>query len=149
MSTLLADPQFKLYVICSVILSFQMLVLGAVTAATRAKVKHYNNPEDVKVSKKDAAFNEGVEHPDTARVQRAHRNLLESLPLFFSLGLICVLAGAAPLGMKICFGVFTGARVLHSIVYIKGVQPWRTVFFGLGTLSLIGMMVLSLLAVLR
>jgi prostaglandin-E synthase 1 len=148
MPALLADPQFKLYVICSVILSFQMIVLGAVTAATRAKNKHYNNPEDVKVSKKDASFNEGVEHPDTARVQRAHRNLLESLPLFLALGLICVLAGAPPLGVKICLGAFTAARVLHSIVYIKGVQPWRTMFFGIGTLSLVGMMVLSLLAVL-
>jgi hypothetical protein len=36
MSTLLADPGFRLYAICSVVLSLEMLVLGAYTAATRA-----------------------------------------------------------------------------------------------------------------
>jgi prostaglandin-E synthase 1 len=148
MPTLLADPQFKLYAICSVILSLEMLVLGGYTAATRAKHKNYLNPEDVAVSYKDAKLVEGVEHPDVARVQRAHRNLIESLPMFFALGLIYLLASASPLGAKICFGAFTGARVLHAIVYIKEMQPWRTVMYAIGALSLVGMMVLILMAVL-
>jgi prostaglandin-E synthase 1 len=148
MPTLLADPQFKLYAICSVILSLQMLVLGGYTAATRSKHKNYLNPEDVKVAFKDAKLVEGAEHPDVARIQRAHRNLLESLPLFFALGLIYVLSGASPLGAKICFGVFTGARVLHAIVYINELQPWRTITYALGTFALVGLMVLSLMNVL-
>jgi microsomal prostaglandin-E synthase 1 len=149
MSTFLADPSFKLYAICCSILSLQMLVLGAVTAATRANRQHYLNPEDASVSRKDAKLVEGgVDHPDVARVQRAHRNLLESLPLFFALGLIFVLAGGSPLGAKICFGAFTGARVLHSIVYIKGIQPWRTIVFAIGLLSLVGLIVQILMAVL-
>ena len=61
--------------------------------------------------------------------------------MFFALGLICVLVGIAPLGAKICFGAFTGARVLHAIVYLNELQPWRTVFFAIGGLSLLGMMV--------
>ncbi len=147
MSALLADPQFKVFAICSVILSLQMLLLGAYTAATRARVKRFLNPEDVKVSFKDATQNDGEEHPDVARVIRAHRNLNESLPLFFALGLIGLLAGVSPLGAKICFGVFTGARVLHSLVYIKGVQPWRTMSYAIGTLALIGMAVMIVIAV--
>jgi prostaglandin-E synthase 1 len=137
----LADPQFKLYAVCCAVLSFQMLVLGAMTAARRSKAKNYLNPEDVKVAFKDATLVEGAEHPDVARVQRAHRNLLESLPLFFALGLIFVLAGGSPLGANICFGGFTGARILHSIVYIKALQPWRTVTFAIGVLSLLGLIV--------
>lgn len=148
MPTLLADPQFKLFAICAVILSAQMLVLGGYTAATRAKNKNYLNPEDNKVSFKEARLVEGAEHPDVARVQRAHRNLLESLPMFFALGLIYLLAGASPLGAKICFGTFTGARVLHSIIYIKELQPWRTITYALGSLALAGMMVLILMTVL-
>lgn len=148
MPTLLADPQFKLYVICSVILSLQMLVLGGYTAARRANHKNYLNPEDVKVAFKDAKLVEGAEHPEVARIQRAHRNLLESLPIFFALGLISVLAGAAPLGVKICLIAFTAARALHSIVYIKELQPWRTMMYAIGALALLGMMVLSLLTVL-
>jgi prostaglandin-E synthase 1 len=148
MSTLIADPRFKIYALCCVILSLQMLVLGAMTAAKRANRKGYLNPEDVKVSFKDARLVEGGEHPDVARVIRAHRNLLESLPLFFALGLTCVLAGISPLGATICFGAFTGARLLHSVVYIKELQPFRTMSYAIASLALIGMMVQIVLAVL-
>ncbi len=148
MSMLIADPRFKLYALCCVILSCQMLVLGAMTAAKRANRKGYLNPEDVKVSFKDARLVEGAEHPDVARVIRAHRNMSESLPLFFALGLICVLAGVSPLGATICFGAFTGARILHSIVYIKELQPFRTMSFAIGTIALLGMMAQIVLAVL-
>jgi prostaglandin-E synthase 1 len=147
MSTLSADPQFKVYVICSVVLTLNMLVLGGMTAARRAKVKSFANPEDSKVSFSEAKLNEGVEHPEVARIQRAHRNLLESLPMFLALGLIAVLAGANPLGVQICLGTFTGARVLHSIVYLNGLQPWRTIFFAIGLFCLLGLSVMSLLAV--
>ena len=100
MTTLLADPQFKLYAICCCILSFQMLFLAAMTAAKRNGVKNYLNPEDVKVAFAGAKQVEGEEHPDVARVIRAHRNMNESLPLFFGLGLVCVLAGISPLGAR-------------------------------------------------
>lgn len=148
MSMLIADYRFKVYALCCVILSLQMLVLGAMTAGKRANRKGYLNPEDVKVSFKDARLVEGAEHPDVARVIRAHRNLIESLPLFFALGLLCVLAGVSPLGATICFYAFTGARVLHSIVYIKELQPFRTMSYAIGSLALIGMMVQIGLAVL-
>jgi prostaglandin-E synthase 1 len=138
-------PAFTAYAVCSVILSLEMLFLGAKTAATRAKHKGFLNPEDGAVSFKDAQMIDGVEHPDVARVIRAHRNLLESLPLFFGLGMIAVLLGASPLGVEICCGVFTAARVIHAIVYLRGLQPWRTVSFAIGTLALLGLMVLSMI----
>ena len=147
MPNLVATLQFKLYAICCVILSFQMLVLGAMTAAKRASRQGYLNPEDVSVSKKDAKFVDGPEHPDVARVIRAHRNMLETLPLFFTLGLIFVLAGGSVMGAEICFGAFTVARVLHSIVYLKELQPWRTMMFAISLFSLIGLMVQIVMAV--
>lgn len=139
--SVLSLPQFKVYAICCIVLSVEMLVLGAMTAARRAKTQGFVNPEDAKVSFKEAKLAEGGEHPEVARIVRAHRNLNESLPLFFALGLILILTGASPLGAQICFGVFTGARVLHAIVYLNGLQPWRTVCFGIGTVSLIAIMV--------
>jgi prostaglandin-E synthase 1 len=148
MSTLSADPQFKLYALCCAVLSMQMIVLGFLTARARARNKKYMNPEDKAVSFKDATLVEGTEPPDVARIQRAHRNLNETLPLFFALGLIYVIAGASPLGAQICFGAYTGARVLHSIVYLKAMQPWRTMLFGVSVLALIGMIVQVVLAVL-
>jgi glutathione S-transferase len=148
MPTLVADPQFKLYAVCCIVLSLQMLLLAGMTAAKRAKHQGYLNPEDVKVSFKDAKLVEGGEHPETARVMRAHRSMNESLGLFFALGLLCVLAGISPMGAKICFGVFTGARVLHSIVYLNEIQPFRTMLYAVSALSLVGMAVQLALAVL-
>jgi microsomal prostaglandin-E synthase 1 len=148
MNNLLQDAQFRIYVICSVVLSLECLALGAMTAARRAKVGMYANPEDVKVSPSGAKLNEGgVDHPEVARINRVHRNLLESAPLFFALGLIAVLTGAAPMGVKIALITFTVARVLHAISYLNSAQPWRTIFFGIGMLSLLGLIVMSLMAV--
>ncbi len=147
MPTLIADPVFKLYAVCCAILSFQMLLLAAMTAAKRANRKNYLNPEDVKVSFKDATIIDGAEHPDVARVIRAHRNMNESLALFFVLGLVCVLAGVSPMGARVCIGTFTVMRILHSIVYINEVQPFRTMSYAIASFSLIGMMVLIVMAV--
>lgn len=148
MSSLLTDGQFRIYVFCSVVLSLECLALGAMTAARRAKVGTFANPEDAKVSPEGAKLNESAEHPEVARIQRAHRNLLESVPLFFALGLIAVLTGAAPMGVKIALITFTVVRVLHAIAYLNGAQPWRTIFFGIGLLSLVGLMIMSVMAVL-
>lgn len=148
MATLTADPLFKTYAICSIILSVQMLVLAGLTPAKRAKHKKYLNPEDSKVSFKDATVTVGAEHEEVARVMRAHRNMNESLPMFFALGLIFILSGASPLGGTICLITFTAARVLHSIVYLKAVQPWRTAMYAIGSFALIGMMVQIVIALL-
>jgi uncharacterized MAPEG superfamily protein len=148
MLPLTGDSLFKLYAICSAVLSLQMLLLAAMTAAKRASAKNHLNPEDIKVSFKGTSLVEGPEHPRVARVQRAHRNLLESLPIFFALGLICVLAGVSPRGAQICFVVFTVARVLHSVVYLNELQPWRTMLYAISAFALLGMVVLIVLAVL-
>jgi prostaglandin-E synthase 1 len=143
------SPELKLYAICSSILTLQMLFLGGLTAGTRAKRKGYLNPEDKAVSYADATFVDGADHPDTLRVQRAHRNLLESLPLFFALGGIYLATGAPALGATICFLAFTAARVLHTVVYLKALQPWRTIFYALGSLSLVAQIVLIMMTVLK
>ncbi len=133
------DPLFQLYAICSAILSLQMLLLAAITPARRAKVKNFMNPEDSAVSPKGSTLIDGAEHPDVARVQRAHRNLNESLPLFFALGLIYVLQGGCLLGGQICFIGFTAARATHSIVYLKALQPARTICYAIGAFALLGL----------
>lgn len=137
----------KLFVICSAVLSLEMLVLAGMSAAKRAKHKGYLNPEDTKVAFAGATLVEGAEHPETARVQRAHRNLLEGLPMFFGLGMLCVLVSKSALGAQICIVAFTIARVVHAIVYLNELQPWRTIMYAIGALSLVGMAVLSVLGV--
>ncbi len=73
------------------------------------------------------------------RAQRAHRNMLESLPLFAILVLVAHLAGVggglALLGAQIFFW----ARVVHAVVYLAGI-PWlRT---GVWSVSIVGLVLM-------
>lgn len=149
MASLLLGPQFKLYVVCCFVLCILMFALGFITAKARADKKTYANAEDGPVFPAGAKYNEGNDPPEVTRVMRAHRNLIESLLPFSILGLIYVLVGAPLLGAQICFVAFTVTRVLHAIVYLKGMQPWRTATFGIGILSMTGMIVLSAMALFR
>jgi uncharacterized MAPEG superfamily protein len=142
-------PSLEIFAICSCVLTLLSLVLAAMTAARRAKVGHYSNPEDKTVAFKNAILNEGEPHPEVARIQRAHRNLLESLPLFLGIGIVYVLAGASYRAAPILFITFTVARVLHAVVYLRAMQPLRTAMYAVASLSLTGMMILILRTVLR
>lgn len=139
MLTLRDDPTFQLYAGCCVTLTLLLMFLAAYTGVVRNRVKAHVNPEDARANGVEPA---AVEHPAVAHVQRAHRNALENIPLFFALGLVCVLAGASPLGARLTFVGFTAARLLHAIFHLKGVQPWRSIVFGVGGLCLLGMMAL-------
>src|SRR3954449_11492286 len=84
-------PGFRLFAICTFVLVIKMYVLGGMTAGTRGRSKVILNREDLGKSGTDAA---SAEHADVARYLRAHRNDLENILPFFTLGLVAVLLGA-------------------------------------------------------
>lgn len=143
MPGMLLGETFKIYAACAFVLCVLMFALGFITAARRASNKSFANHEDQSVFPKGAEFNQGNDHPDVLRVMRAHRNLIESLLPFSLLGLIYVLSGASVLGAQVCMIAFTVARVLHAISYLKEMQPWRTLTFAVGVISMTGMIVIS------
>ena len=51
-----------------------------------------------------------------------------------------MLAGGTAGTATVIFGIFTGARLLHSFFYLAGKQPWRTIFFSVGGLATIALM---------
>jgi len=55
------------------------------------------------------------------------------------------LAGGSATGGWAYFGTYFAARTLHTFFYLNGVQPWRTAFFGLGQLTMVGVGVQLLL----
>jgi uncharacterized MAPEG superfamily protein len=140
MTNLLTIETFKLYAICSVILGLNLVGLAIGTAISRAMSKTYLNPEDGKVNGKDSKLLQGPEHDLPGRFGRAHRNAIENILPFFAIGLIYVLTDGTLLGAKAYFFTFTAARVLHSVFYVKGIQPLRTMSFFVALLCLLGMM---------
>ncbi|WP_158502119.1 MAPEG family protein [Vitiosangium sp. GDMCC 1.1324] len=139
---LLSLPGFRLYALCAIVLVIKMQAVGIATARTRARLKVALNAED---AARFGAQLVNAEHPEVERVLRAHRNDLENIPVFLILGFIAVLAGAPPLGLQICLIAFTAARVVHSIAYVKAMQPWRSLSFGIGGLCSLALSVMIIL----
>jgi glutathione S-transferase len=78
------------------------------------------------------------------RVRRAHRNDLENILPFFGVGLLYSLSGPTMVGAQVSLIGFTVARVLHSIFYIRALQPHRTIAFAVGVVLMVWMTVASL-----
>jgi prostaglandin-E synthase 1 len=48
---------------------------------------------------------------------------------------LLALVGTPYLAAAILYGVFVAARLLHSVCYVRGIQPFRTLSFGIGALD--------------
>ncbi|WP_192804841.1 MAPEG family protein [Noviherbaspirillum aerium] len=71
------------------------------------------------------------EAPLVQRCGHIWRNDVENLPLFLALALTYVLLGATKESAQLLFGLYVAVRYAHTIVYLRGLQPWRALcFFG-------------------
>jgi uncharacterized MAPEG superfamily protein len=71
------------------------------------------------------------------RAQRAHRNMLENLPLFIGLVLVAHIAGRANPMTLLGAQLFFWARLVYAVVYVAGV-PWvRTAVWAVSAVGLI------------
>ena len=140
------DASFKIYLLAIAALAFNLLFITLVTVVRRAKGKRFVNPEDARAFK-----GEKVDSDETAvlKSMAAHRNAIENFVPFAVLGLLYVMSGANPRAATIYFATFAVVRWLHSILYLLGIQPWRTLIFVLGFMVNIGLAVQVLMAGLR
>jgi uncharacterized MAPEG superfamily protein len=131
-----AHPVFVAYAITCVVLCLNLLMLWVSSGAIRAKAGVAINPEDgarygVPVSEFDP--------PTVARLLRAHRNAEATIYPFLLLGLLFVFTGGkAAIAIPI-FAIFVVARIVHSIVYLKAMQPWRTIAFAVSLLAVVAL----------
>jgi uncharacterized MAPEG superfamily protein len=132
-----ANPAFLAYVITCFVLSLNLLMLWISSGAIRAQGGVAINPEDgarygTRVSELDP--------PAVARLLRAHRNAEATIYPFLLLGLVYVLAGGAAWIAVPIFSIFILARITHSIVYLRAMQPWRTIAFVASLLAIFALM---------
>jgi microsomal prostaglandin-E synthase 1 len=148
MTGLAANPAFLAYAASMIVLALNLLGLWVYSGAVRGKTKTTPNTEDASTIVKGSKLVE-TEPPEVARVLRAHANAMANILPFALVALVYVLAGASGIVPLILFGVFTLARVSHSLTYLGAVQPWRSASWGLGlatTLVLVGFVARQLLA---
>ncbi|WP_085728744.1 MAPEG family protein [Pseudomonas sp. R37(2017)] len=139
MSTVLS-----VYALCVVVLFFKMFAISCYQGFYRITRMTFKNAEDAKLVGRTPS---AEELPQVARAKNAWLNDLENIPLFFALGGLCVLLDTPADRTVWLFCIFTTARVLHTLTYLAGWQPWRTIayFVGIGCLmGLAGMIVFVL-----
>src|SRR5271166_6440168 len=123
--------EYQFYSLITVILFFKMFANSIVQGVGRANTKTFVTPEDASFFAHSAPAAD--EAPIVKRAAMAWRNDLENIPIFLFLGLIYVTLGCWPEGAFIYFTIFVIARILHTVAYLNGLQPWRTIFFTFGT----------------
>ena len=139
MNALAGIPAFSAYAVSVIGLGLNLLGLANATALTRARAGEVINPEDRKINQKaSVVYDEG--NDQTARYRRAHRNALENTPLFMITALVLTLMGASATIGAALFYPYAGLRILHSVCYVKQIQPFRTMTFALAALIQIVML---------
>ncbi len=86
-----------------------------------------------------AGNRDGVRQLDgfAGRATRAHRNTLESLPLFIALVLIAQIAGKADATTLLGAQLFFWGRVAHWLIYLAGI-PWlRTLAWAVSVIGMV------------
>jgi len=71
-------------------------------------------------------------------VRRAHLNDLENIPVFLAIGFLFLFTEPSAFEAKVYFFTFLGARLVHTVSYLNGLQPWRAISWGVGFLATIG-----------
>jgi prostaglandin-E synthase 1 len=129
------DPVSTAYTLTVVVNSLNLMVLWLLSGITRGRTMTTMNPEDAAMAQRRGASVIAVDPPEVARVLRAHRNAFDNTIPFLLLGFVFAAHGPDRLEAQILFGVFTGARLLYSVAYLKGLQPWRTISYLVGFLT--------------
>ena len=124
------------YAVCVVVLCLKMFAISCYQGYFRIRGRAFTNREDAAFFSRSAQLEE---LPQVARAARAWANDLENIPLFFVLGGLCVALHSDSAAILWLFGVFTLARVLHTVAYLMGWQPWRTLAYGVGLACLFGL----------
>jgi len=141
------NPVFVAYVLTTAVLGLNLFMLANGTALSRARAKEVINPEDKRLSQAaEVVFDGG--NDTTARYRRAHRNALENIPLFLITAFLLTLTNTSTTTAYAIFGIFAAARLLHSVAYVRQLQPWRTMSFAIGAIDqvvLLGILVYQVL----
>jgi uncharacterized MAPEG superfamily protein len=141
MHEVLTQPAVHLFTVCAAILVLKVVLTGNAVGLTRVRKRIYISPEDYAFAGADPAVGRDDQ---IERLRRAHQNDLENILPFLVIGFLYALTGPSYRLAWWLFVPFTAARVLHTLAYAAGVQPWRTIAFEVGNVTLIVMSVLLL-----
>jgi glutathione S-transferase len=119
---------FEAYAFYTAITVLKMVIMSFLTARQRFKTMTFISSEDAKQPGTKCGTNEDIE-----RVRRAHQNDIENILPFLILGFLYMFTNPAYSTALLCYRIFVGARIFHTIVYLLIVpQPSRALAFFAG-----------------
>ena|SRR5215472_6918754 len=139
MPSLLAQPAVRSFAFWYLILVIKMLVVVVMTSLARIRSGTFATPEDYRFQGVEKIATEP--NPDVERARRALQNDLENILPFFGVGLIYALTAPSLLLARIYFAGFAVARIVHTIAYLRGMQPHRSIAFLVAQVFLVLMIV--------
>jgi glutathione S-transferase len=134
----------QIYALTAIILTLKMSAISVVQGLTRTRAGVFINPEDARTFGTQTAAEEA---PMVKRGARAWHNDLENIPIFLILGWIYVTAGLSATAFLVYCAIFVVARIVHTICYLNGIQPLRTIAFTVGAFTTLAMLVQLLIKV--
>jgi len=141
MTDVLNNPALRLFGVTDLILVLKMLAVGFTTSFYRIRDKTYATPEDYALQ--GLPPRPGV-NEDVERARRAHQNDLENILPYFGVGVLYALTNPSPTAARVFFIGYTVARILHSVFYLRAMQPWRTIAFTVAEVLLVVMLFVTL-----
>lgn len=124
-------PTLALYALFAAALVTLLFAIDLASGLARVRSGTTPNPEDATSVRRGATV-AAAEPEAVARAARAHRNAMANvLPFLLAMFLWVILGAPRPWVLSVS-AVFTGARVVHAIAYLAGVQPWRSLAFAVG-----------------
>ncbi|MBV8056903.1 MAG: MAPEG family protein [Deltaproteobacteria bacterium] len=134
----------RMYALTAIVLALKMAVISIVQGRARVSAGVFTNPEDAKSFGGQQA---SMEAPMVERANKAWRNDLENIPIFLILAWIYVAAGLSIGAFVIYCIVFMAARIIHTFCYLNAIQPFRTIAYAVGALTMLVLMIHLFVAV--
>jgi glutathione S-transferase len=99
---------------------------SALQVVSRLRAGVFPIPEDARLMRRPPAKEEA---DFVRRCANVWRNDTENLPLFIALGLTYTLLGAPAAAAEMLFGAYVVLRYVHTLVFLRGLQPWRAITY--------------------
>lgn len=132
-----AMPAFSLALVA---LFLKTTMTSLLQVVARFRTGSFSAPEDAKWAGVRLAPADGGL---VQRCSNVWRNDTENLPLFLALALGYVLLGASQESASMLFALYVALRYMHTVAYLRGLQPWRALFY-LGGIAVCGVIAVQI-----
>jgi uncharacterized MAPEG superfamily protein len=119
-------PALQLFALTLVALFAKTTLTSLLQIVSRFGSRRFLLREDARLVGIEAVSSESF---FVQRCAKVWRNDVENLPLFLMLALTYVLLGASHADAVWLFSSYVVIRYLHTIVYLRGLQPLRTILY--------------------